>query len=436
VVALVATLVGRLNELVPQLAPLRPVLLLSTFGLAALFARSSPERREAMFRDPTLRLVLAYLVWAACTVPFALWRREAVNSMLPVVSGTLLVTAILLLPSANAVVSRIVSALVASTAIYTVALLMWGSEVVDERRQLGGGGTLAANELAALEAMAFPFALGLAMRTSGRRRAAALAAAGLLVLGITATGSRGGTLAVTFGALVYMLGHRGRTKFLILLALVGGGAVAAVVAPPTYRERIAALLRGEKDYNYTDFGGRKQVWARGVGYFLEHPVVGVGTGNFDIAEGENLRRLGIRGKWSAPHNAYLEAFVDLGLPGGLLFLGLWLLTFGRASRYWSPSAEATRSGRLHRPELLAATCALGVSAYFLSMAYSYTLFGLLGIVALSDQRQRAVHAPQHARAGAGSGRTPRIPVQHARGMGSIQPPRAPPDGTSPRSAAG
>ena len=84
VLGLIVVVVVRLHELVPRLAMVRPALVLSTLGFGVLFAKSSAARRREVLRDPTLRWVLAFLIWGACTIPLAMWRGLALDTLRPV----------------------------------------------------------------------------------------------------------------------------------------------------------------------------------------------------------------------------------------------------------------------------------------------------------------------------------------------------------------
>ena len=140
------------------------------------------------------------------------------------------------------------------------------------------------------------------------------------------------------------------------------------------------MLELQSDYNVQDNTGRLAVWKRGMSYAADHPLLGVGAGNFEIAEGASLS--GERGKWSAPHNAYIQAFADLGIVGGVLFLSLIGVTASSARRLWRPRLSRGTASR-HRPELLAALLAFCVAALFLSLAYSGMLVALIGLTGLA-----------------------------------------------------
>ena len=148
-------------------------------------------------------------------------------------------------------------------------------------------------------------------------------------------------------------------------------------------------------------GGRRS-GPRGRPYFKDHPIIGVGAGNFEEAEGQYSQELGRSGKWSAAHNPYLQAFVELGTTGGALFIAIILLTARIALRSYRPRRQSPRLRRrtrapppLERPELLAGLAAFATGAYFLSHAYFTPLYALLGLVSLSGRvvEAEAVGAP-------------------------------------------
>jgi O-antigen ligase len=139
----------------------------------------------------------------------------------------------------------------------------------------------------------------------------------------------------------------------------------------------------EDDYNTTAETGRKAVWRRGRGYIREKPLLGVGLGNFPIAEGQALEAANSRGKWSAAHNAYVQAFAELGLPGGTLLI----LIIVSGSVVGVRFARGVRFGDeiVTRPEYIASVASYSVSAIFLSHAYFSPYFALVGLIALADR---------------------------------------------------
>lgn len=399
VVLLLAIVAIRLHEVVPALSALRPALVLGVGGFIALWAASAQRSRSAVLSDPSLRWVVLYAVWAAITVPFAMWPGQGAGTLRSFLPAILLVAAVLLLVPSERTIVRVLFGFVIASAINALAMVALASTTA-WGRALVGGGSLDSNDLALVMAITFPMALGVATRLSGWRRLACLGAALALVLSTTATGSRGGTIAFLVGALVFVLGQRGSRKFVFLGLLVVAGVFAWFNASRSYRYRMTELVKGEKDYNYTAYGGRKQIWERARLYTIQHPIVGVGVGNFPVAEGEHLETLGMVGKWSNAHNAYLQAFAELGFPGGLIFLGMLISTGLRAAKHWRPRSNRSGGAAYHRPELLAAVLAFAAGSYFLSTAYFYSFFALVGLIALSDRISSRVLSGVSAQPGA------------------------------------
>jgi O-antigen ligase len=268
--------------------------------------------------------------------------------------------------------------------------MMSGITVAEDRLTSGGG--YDPNDLAALLAFTAPLAAGIALRERGKQRLAALATLPLLALIIAKTASRGGVLALVVGMGVFILGQRGKRRVMLIVLAIIAAAGMWSFGPPVFRARLLSMTELQNDYNFSAYTGRKAVWSRARGYFLEHPITGVGYENFPVAEGETWERIGMAGKWSAAHNSYLQAFAELGMIGGCLFLALLLSAGRRAYALWKRSARRAALGIPDRPEMLAALMAFCTSAYFLSHAYLWALFTLLGLIFMSERVTRAEFA--------------------------------------------
>jgi O-antigen ligase len=129
-----------------------------------------------------------------------------------------------------------------------------------------------------------------------------------------------------------------------------------------------------------------KIWQRGIGYMLAYPVFGVGANNFNAAEGmlspfAQRQQLGRGVKWNAAHNSYVQVGAELGIPGLLMFIGMFASAFA-ALRRSSRRVGIARSDNAG-PELTQAISAslvgFVVGAVFLSLAYSEILFTLLAL---------------------------------------------------------
>ncbi len=380
---MIAILCYRVHEVFWLSQYLHPALIATYGGMALMLSRSSAAARKLAFEDQTFKIVLAYAAWMWVTVPLALWQGLAIQSALMGLPICASVLAILLCPPDRPTLRYLSMAFCVGALLLALTSLGIGATVADQGgERLTASGSFDSNDLAAAMAITIPIAIGVARRERGKRRLFAIAVALLFAAVIIKTGSRGGALALVAGALVFALGFDGPRKFYALAGLAALLSVGWVVSPPDFRARMQSLTNVEDDYNYTAYGGRKQIWKRGRGYIMEHPLTGVGVGNFPVAEGDYAAQLGRPAKWSAPHNAYLQAFAEMGIPGGLIFVAI---LFATAKRAW-PMWKQTRSiGEWHRPEYLAALAAFAAGGYFLSQAYFYLLFGLCALIALADR---------------------------------------------------
>src|SRR5262249_22575994 len=120
------------------------------------------------------------------------------------------------------------------------------------------------------------------------------------------------------------------------------------------------------------WGARWGVWQTALRLMLENAVIGVGAGGYETAEGLSH---GVRGKWSAAHNAFLQIGAELGLVG----LGLFIFLVYRALKNCRlPQHGPPDTGWLARSvELSLFGCI--VVGFTLSQAYSNILYILIAI---------------------------------------------------------
>ncbi len=383
-VVLIGIIAVRLHELVPHIGVLKPAFSTAVVGSGFLLARSKPAAIRSAVNSRVFRLVIAYFLWAALGVPFALWVGLAANQLVVFLPAIILLGSILLCAPTLKNLAALQAGFVGAAALSAVALFTIGR---GERLELPG--SYDTNDTAALLALAVPFALGLVFHGHGRQRWIGAGAAALLAAGVVGTSSRGGTLALLGGVTIFVLGLRGGRKFGMLAAALLGAVAIWTFSPPSFRDRITALAEGQQDYNETDYAGRKQIWARARIYIAENPLFGVGVGNFPVAEGELLTANGHHGKWSTTHNAYLQAAAEMGIPGGLLFISILVMTSLRALPYWRMRGRGPRARQRHRPELLASVGAFSMSSVFLSHAYFFVFFALIGFVELGARSLQA-----------------------------------------------
>ncbi|MDH3196807.1 MAG: O-antigen ligase family protein [Candidatus Krumholzibacteria bacterium] len=224
------------------------------------------------------------------------------------------------------------------------------------------------NEAAAYLCAALPFGI-LALRDARRawlRLACALGVV-LLVVGVFATFSRAAvfTLAlVAAGAMAREV--RGRRGWLAVLVLL---AVGVLLGPRYYFERVFALGDVVSNVN-RDWSVLMRMRALETAWelFTQHPLTGVGMGNFIVRGDYNL--------WIriVVHNSYMEVLVGMGIFG----LAAFLTMLGAALRHPAAGARERWPGReWMRPLCYYVVVSMGsamASALFLSTSYRYLLW--------------------------------------------------------------
>ena len=244
-----------------------------------------------------------------------------------------------------------------------------------------------ANELAGALVWVAPLLLMLTVAAArwrrGRSRLVTLALAlgtgvvcGVLVL----TQSRGGYLGFCV-SLVFMLllgvPRRWRAAVLVVILVVSALGVGLALTQP---DRLAALFSSQNPTDATDPGamiesanGRVEVWSRAIYGIQDFPFTGMGLNTFRrvvtvlypfflFAPDMDIGHA---------HNEFLQAALDLGIPGLIAFIAIYLIAFWMLLEIWR-TAPGTPA-----PALLRAL-ALGLGGGL----FAHIVYGLTDAVAL------------------------------------------------------
>jgi O-antigen ligase len=378
------TSVGRVHQLFPVLEVFRPAILTGLIAIAMYLADRHDERQSNLLWVRPSKYLIALLVWMILSVPGSLVRGTSFD----LVFDDFIKTVLMYFVVCGAVRGpRDVKRL---AAVYLMAAVLYAGVVV-ARFDVGSGADWRlghlyyydANDFATFAVTAMPF--GLYFLHAGRRpRTRMLSAMGLaiLTLAFVHSGSRGG-----FVALAAMIGFVvARYSAVPLRWRVGAAALVIGVllgtASDQYWTQMGTIL-SDADYNRTNESGRLRIWSRGVGYMLQHPILGVGPNNFQAAEGmlsplADRQQFGVGVRWNAPHNTYLQVGTELGLPGLIIFITLIASGFG-ALRQSARSRHAPAGADQLAQTLSASLIAFVVGAFFLSLAYSPMLYTLIAL---------------------------------------------------------
>ncbi len=357
-----------------QLGPLRyvkPVLFSTAAILAIHVAYTSRTAWLAAWAKPQVQLMLVYIACIAASVPFSVWRGKSLGllQITPWAFAVVLVCA--LTPPSRVVTDRIALLLPWIAAVYGILVVAAG-EVVESTR-ITSAGSYDPNDLGVLFACMLVLSLGATLRGHVFSRVISAVAAVILLWVLLMTGSRGALLAIGAGMLTFVAAFRPRTQIVLVVVLIAVVPVAWRFAPPVMRQRAATLFALEDDYNATSNSGRVYLWKRGLTFAAKNPIVGVGAGGFEIQLGRDFEEQGTRGAWHTAHNTYVQVFAELGIPGGIALMSLLFVCASAAATTWRWTKP------VHRPEYLASVVAYLTGIAFLSHAYSYLLFGMIGL---------------------------------------------------------
>jgi O-antigen ligase len=179
---------------------------------------------------------------------------------------------------------------------------------------------------------------------------------------------------------------------LLAAALVGG--LAFTDAPVGRTIRRLLITRPHQAEGPSD-GGRTMVWGIAAEMVVDHPVTGVGAGNFPIRMHEYLAGRDFSNlssdNWIHPHNDFLEVAAEHGLPGLAAFAAIFLLA-GLAVRRVLTGDPAAGDARLATASLAALAGSLVFSCLDFPLdrtSHQAVLAVHLTVIVLLDRAQRS-----------------------------------------------
>jgi putative inorganic carbon (HCO3(-)) transporter len=334
-------------------------------------------------------------------IPFSFWPGGSFNDFVDIYLKVLVVVVLMIHALDRAErIDRLVVLIVLSSglvAVLSVFDYMRGINVVRGDRLTGAVGGIYGNpnDIALNMVVFLPFALAAVFKPgpSARRVVAALCA-GVMMITIMLTKSRGGSVGLVV-MLVALVIASVRLRPAIGVAALIAVLAAVPIAPASFWNRMVSIFDQDKD----ETGSRQariDLMHEAVRVFVANPVFGVGLGQF-----VNYDPTGRKEAWSVTHNATLQVAAELGVLGLVPFFYL-IVRAGLAARAVKralvPATRAFR-GRARigprdaaardpeRETLATLATAVGpaligwiVCAQFASVALNWTFYFVLGIV--------------------------------------------------------
>jgi len=136
-------------------------------------------------------------------------------------------------------------------------------------------------------------------------------------MGVLITSSRGGMLGL--GVISLGIWYKTKRKFLFLFPMAICVFMFLNLLSVEQKDRIENIGK-EKDESAMD---RINLWRDGIRIIQDYPITGVGIDNFRPVS----FKLYNNDKKLAPHNIYIQAASELGLPGLIIFLSILITVF-------------------------------------------------------------------------------------------------------------
>jgi O-antigen ligase len=367
------------------------VLVFSVLALIAVFA--SGGIKPALTSTPGL-LMTALTFWLIVSTPFSIWKGGSVEVLKDFWIKTYLYFIIVagLLTTVNQCRKAIYTIALSTMFVSATALVLHGQS---DRLDMSGGLLGNPNYLAFFLILAVPCAV--LMMSDPRklyRLAGALGAATFIILAVR-TGSRGGLLMLAAALPAFWIRVSAIKKIGLILACVALACVALLVSSggtiARYRTMFSDTSANEVDPN-DEVGmaegssiARRALMQEALHYTWQHPILGVGPGQFSTATGTDAhKQLAV---WHETHNTYLELSSEAGIPAALLYIGLIVYSTRTSLRIFrrykrDPAMSEVQSMAY---VLFVSNIAFIVGAIFISVAYMFPYIVIVAIVAGLDR---------------------------------------------------
>lgn len=264
-------------------------------------------------------------------------------------------------------------------------------------------------------------------KASGVKRVLSPLALIPLFLILLNTASRAGiiTLAVLMVVVFFRYSMMGKMVFITMVMV---GVIAGLaLTPASAKRRLATIFSnsnepaGQTDEAIGSSAQRVYLFKRSVELTFEHPLFGVGPGQFVVAENGQAASEGKRGQWRGTHNTYTQVSSEAGIPA-LLFFAASLYYCWKELRLAETILKAARLPDSDEYLTVAFTLRLALVSYIVFFCFEHIAYAcfypvLAGFIAAFTQAVRNL-APRMAPAVEPSGRRV-LPGSFAFESGSI-----------------
>lgn len=359
----------------PITASIALIVALATIALYVPTQLSLEENLTARPRE--VNLVLLYCLAGLLSIPLAINRLEAWQEF----SGTFIRCIVMFIVLVNVVrtKARLRSLLflaVASSVCLSVAAMneyRHGLLGPDGYRVTGSGNGIFGNtnDMALHVVTILPISIALLFGSRGLARKVLYAACvAVMVAAIVLSYSRGAFLAMIVVLIFVALKIGPRHRLGIIVAITGLAAAIIVFAPDKYGVRLLSIFFPSLDPGGSaDF--RRGELFRSLYIALRHPLLGIGMGNYQP-------EISYRGL--VTHNSYTQVASEMGMAALVCYTMFIVSPLRKLGKIARETFEARANSHFYylAVGLEASLIAYMVASFFLSVAYTWYVFYLVG----------------------------------------------------------
>lgn len=334
------------------------------------------KARQSLASEVIYLILLCGQLWL--TVPFSpVWRGGALQGVSDFSKVAVIILVMVLSVSTVARLRYLILIQAASVAVLA-ATSVWKGRYYQGRLQ-GVSSTFGnSNDLALIIVVSLPLCLVFLFRSRSRLRKTVWAAAMLVMTyAVFRTSSRAGLISLTIaaGICLWEFAVKGRRRYLLVVVGVvgvvfmvffGSGVMNRFRSPDSDTSEGTPAANADEESAAQSSEQRRALFIQSLRVTAQHPLFGVGPGNFSV----------VSGNWHVTHNSYTQMSSECGVPALVLYiLILWngFANLRSAKRLAGTGLEL----KMFASGLRASLAAFVVGAFFASVAYQFFTYFLV-----------------------------------------------------------
>jgi O-antigen ligase len=355
------------------------------FGPLALLAVIFSGGLRRTFQEKPAKFWLWFLVWIIIAVPFSSWKGGSFSEVTVYIKADFMMLLVIAGLARKWTECRKIIYTVAAAAVFNMATA-YLSQLGGDRLTFSWSGTLGnSDDFAAHLLLVLPFLLFVGLKPNASLLVRLLSGSGVAfgLFQILKTASRGALIALVLTML--FLFFRGSLRQKVAVVFVATAILVSMTSllPAATLQRLTSFSKGnqasEEALESSEI--REYVLKQSVILTLQHPVLGVGPGQFSSYLGRRVITNGLVVSWLETHNSYTQISSECGIPALAFYLAAMVWTFRLLAEIRKKAATLQRKEITSAAHCLAiGLFAFSVAALFVNFGYCYEFPSISGLV--------------------------------------------------------